>query len=191
MQIRKISKILTITVFVGTMIYILTPQITSMLTNEPKPEEALESLRERGSLSEDRPNTAELKLFNEKTIDYSELHRRFPENRALPALSRDEAEAGREAREARRMKAAKIISNKASDEEIKGYYSEQAAITRDTIELLDFILENYDSRLEEKSHKKYIFLKEQFELRLQRIPRKEDEAMKRIKAYREKKNIQQ
>jgi|GEM_PF-3304099 len=191
MKMRKISKILTATVFAGTLIYIISPHITSMFTAEPKSEEALERLRERGSLAEKRPDTEASRLFNEKTIDYAELHRRFPGNRALPALSRDEAETGREAREARRMKAAKIISNKASNQEITSYYREQAVITRDTIELLDFILKKYDSTLEEKSHKKYTFLKEQFELRLERIPRKEKEAMARIKTYRERINQQQ
>ncbi len=189
MNIRKISKILTATVFVGTLIYIISPHITSMFTAEPKSEEALESLREQESLSGNRPDATGSKLFNEKTIDYSELHRRFPGNRALPALSKNEAEAMREAREERRMKYAKIVSNKATDEEVEEYYREQTDLTRDTIELVDFILKNYDSKLEEKSHKKYTFLKEQFELRLQRIPKKEDEAMTRIKAYRKKHTI--
>ncbi len=185
MKLKPFVIMLAGVTFIGALIYFTIPR-------EPAPRkgevEALMRLKESGSLEGEKvEKTSFEKTFTEKTINFSEMHRRFPGNRALPALSPEVARKKRAERRKRNLLYGKIASNRATDEEISRYYREQSAIARDVLQLVDFVLTEYGGKLTEKEVKKYRFLKEQFQNRVDIIPRKEKIARERIEKYRQKK----
>ncbi len=186
MKLKQIFILLTAIIITGTLIYIIAPEKSS---DQASRENALHKMKESGKLSASSNKNGVEKIFSESTIDFAELHRKFPQNRALPSLSPEEGERKKEARRKRNLFYGKIASNKATDEEVHKYYHEQTEIARDVLVLVNFVLDNYGNRLTAKETKKYQFLKEQFDNRIEMIPRKEKIALERIHKYRSGKQI--
>lgn len=112
--------------------------------------------------------------------DPYELKERFPDNLAIPPVSREEFERKRAAKEERQRLHAKITANKATREEIRSFYSRQEQLAKDSIEILSFILQEYVDEMSERDLKKNEFLLEQFQKRLAAIPDKEVQALDRL-----------
>lgn len=113
--------------------------------------------------------------------DPYELRQIFPDNRALPPVDRDEFIAKQREKERRNRQYGQIAANKATADEIEAYYAEQTALAEDSAVILTYILTEYADRMSAEDIKKHEFLLENFEKRLERIPRKKAEALARIK----------
>ncbi|PKL39633.1 MAG: hypothetical protein CVV44_05275 [Spirochaetae bacterium HGW-Spirochaetae-1] len=109
------------------------------------------------------------------------LRREFPRNRALPAMNSEEQSRKNEDRERRNRVYGRIISNRASENEVHRYYNEQSEITADTVELLEFILDRYGNTLSEKDREKHAFLLDQYRKRLSAITLEKKESLERIR----------
>lgn len=177
MNSRSILIVIIALSLTGALIYLVNPGTSS---EQAAREDTLARMKQGGKLSPPSGKSGMEKVFSGPTVDFEELHRRFPGNRALPALTPEENEKLKAARKKRNLQAGKILSNRASDEEVNLYYREQMDIARDVLQLLNFILDKYDNRLTELEKKKYNFAKEQFENRVDMIPGKEKEALERI-----------
>jgi hypothetical protein len=112
--------------------------------------------------------------------DPYELRRIFPDNQALPPVDREEFMAKQQEKERRNRQYGQIAANKATPAEIEAYYAEQTALAEDSAMILTFILTEYADRMSQEDIKKHEFLLENFEKRLERIPAKKAEALARI-----------
>ena len=75
-----------------------------------------------------------------------------------------------------------IAANKATEEQINAYYTQQSGLTEDSIEIIEFILNKYAEKLPGGERAKQKFLLKQFQMRLEIIPQKKQEAFRRLKA---------
>jgi hypothetical protein len=115
-------------------------------------------------------------------IDVNELKELFPDNLAVPSVSDEERRAKIKARQARNQAYGLIAANKATAEQIQAYYEQQSELAADSIEIIEFILDKYGGQLDERERAKQAFLLRQFQKRLEIIPKKEQQALQRLKA---------
>lgn len=112
-------------------------------------------------------------------VDVDELKTLFPDNMAIPPTNGSEAEAKKRAREERNKAFGKISAGRASPEEVNGYYDLQIRLAEDSIEILDYVLAEYNGNMSERDRVKHEFVRKQFYKRLERIPAKRQEALLR------------
>ncbi len=112
--------------------------------------------------------------------DMDRLRAELPGNLAIPPRDKDERWMRDEAKKSRNELFGRISSNIASDEEVHSYYDEQALLTRDSIAMLEWILNEHEEEMGERDLARHHFLLDQFKKRLAAIPDRQARALRRI-----------
>ncbi|MCP4118483.1 MAG: hypothetical protein GY737_24415 [Desulfobacteraceae bacterium] len=115
-------------------------------------------------------------------VDPGILADTFPGNLAIPPVTAEDRERKKRERNERNLAFGKIVANKATEEEIMAYYDHQRRLSRDSQQILEFVLAEYGHRFSEKNIKKHEFLLAQFKKKLEYIPLKESEAIARLRS---------
>lgn len=117
-------------------------------------------------------------------VNLDALRARLPDNRywALGAPTSDPAIARVRAERARRDNAAfgRIQANEATPEEIRAYYAERRAISKDYLELAQLVLAEQGDRLPERDRGIFALSATLHRARLQQIDRDETDALARL-----------
>jgi hypothetical protein len=136
----------------------------------------------KGAVSLETETEPNSKMPENDFVDPQLLADTFPGNLAIPPITDEDRERKKLERDKRNLDFGKISANKSTEQEILVYYDHQRRLSKDSRQILEFVLAEYGSRFSEKNMKKHKFLLAQFKKRLEYIPLKEAEAIARLRS---------